>query len=178
MLLESEDGIAFTEVPANKVVGDPVVADAVLGDDLVVTLGYIGDAKFARLDYEVEGVLAADVTLYAMAVLGHPALSRGSVMRSVGVDLAGPPPTLEGCVVDLHGEDALVSWEYVAGMLGYQEAQKDRVVGLINWISSRAVCGRRTRDNLAGARLYRRRARHRPDIPSCRSRTLGGVGRD
>ncbi|PKL28547.1 MAG: hypothetical protein CVV46_06115 [Spirochaetae bacterium HGW-Spirochaetae-2] len=75
VLLESEDGIAFTEVPANKVVGDPVVADAVLGNDLVVTLGYIGDAKYTRLDYEVEGVLAADVTLYAMAVLGHPALS-------------------------------------------------------------------------------------------------------
>jgi hypothetical protein len=66
-------------------------------------------------------------------------------------------------VVDLHG-DALVSWEYVAGMLGYQEAQKDRVVGLINWISSRAVAVagreiiRRERvyiaDGLGTARIY------------------------
>jgi len=35
--------------------------------------------------------------------------------------------------------DALVSWEYVSEMLEYTEAQRDRIVRLINWISSRAI---------------------------------------
>ena len=44
-----------------------------------------------------------------------------------------------GIEVVLLSDDALVSWEYVQQMLEYTDTQRDRIIRLINWISSRAI---------------------------------------
>ena len=72
VLLDSDDGAGFVAVPAHKYLGSLEAVSVEIESDEVRTIGYIGDKRHARLDFEVTGILAADVSLSALAILGHP----------------------------------------------------------------------------------------------------------
>ena len=71
-MLDSDDGTGFVAVPAHKYLGSLDEVSIVIESDEVRTIGYIGDKRYVRLDFEVAGTLASDVSLSALAILGHP----------------------------------------------------------------------------------------------------------
>ena len=71
-LLDSDDGIAYEAVPSNKFLGSMDAVTESLDADTVRTVGYIGDRRHVRLDFVVTGILATDVSLAALAILGYP----------------------------------------------------------------------------------------------------------
>jgi len=72
VLFDSDDGTSYVVVPAHKYLGSLDAVSIVIESDEIRTIGYIGDRRYVRLDFEVTGTLAADVILSALAILGHP----------------------------------------------------------------------------------------------------------
>jgi hypothetical protein len=74
-LTDSEDGTTYAAVEAGKYIGDLTPVKATLAANQVKTIGYIGDKRYVKFAFVVTGTLAADVTISAMVILGHPHLS-------------------------------------------------------------------------------------------------------
>lgn len=74
-LTESDDGTTYTAVDASKYIGDLTAVKATIAANQVSTIGYIGDKRYVKFTFTVTGTLAADVTVAAMAILGHPHLA-------------------------------------------------------------------------------------------------------
>ncbi len=74
-LTHSDDGTNYEAVDADQILGELSTVKATIAANQLTKIGYIGEKRYVKFAFVVTGTLAADVSVAAFGILGHPHLS-------------------------------------------------------------------------------------------------------